>query len=313
MNPPVTFTIRVATRTSPLALRQTEVVLQALQAAWHNLTFSTHNFVTVGDQQLKTPLASMGGKGVFTQELEAALLSNHVDIAVHSLKDLPTRLPDGLTIGAILPRGSVLDALLAIEPHTLHTLPRNAIVGSSSPRRRAQLLAVRPDLRVTNVRGNVGTRIAKLEAGEYDALVLAMAGLERLGHSQYITEMLSLATMLPAPGQGALAVECRANDAQILRLLSAIHDRSTAQAVQAERAFLSGLGGGCAVPVAAYCAVKGDGLLHLTGLVSNADGQIRVRVEGIGQDAPELGRRLALQALSMGGGRMIGEKPPESG
>jgi hydroxymethylbilane synthase len=297
--------IRVATRTSPLALRQTDIVMQALQTAWHDLTFHIYDFVTVGDQQLKAPLPSIGGKGVFTQELESALLSNNVDIAVHSLKDLPTQLPEGLTLGAILPRGSVLDALLAIEPYTLHTLRPNAIVGSSSPRRRAQLLAVRPDLRVTNVRGNVGTRIAKLEAGEYDAIVLAMAGLERLEHTQYISETLSLATMLPAPGQGALAVECRANDSQILGLLSAIHDRPTAQAVQAERAFLSGLGGGCAVPVAAYGVVKEDGLLHLTGLVSSADGQVRVRVEGIGQDAGELGRRLALQALNVGGGRMI--------
>jgi hydroxymethylbilane synthase len=241
-----------ATRPSALARWQTQWVIAALQAAHPGLECEEKVITTQGDKILDKPLPEIGGKGVFTQELESELLSGAVHCAVHSLKDLPVENPAGLTVGCIPARAEVRDALdFGQRMHPRH-LPAGAVVGTSSLRRAAQILAQRPDVTTQSLRGNVDTRLRKALEGQYDAIILAGAGLTRLGLDGHITEWLSLDVMLPAPGQGALAVQCRADDQTTLSLLAALEDDSTRKAVTAERAFLSGLGGGCSVPVAAY-------------------------------------------------------------
>src|SRR5512134_1037358 len=244
-----------ATRPSALARWQTRWVINALQGIYPDLIFKEKVITTKGDRVLDKPLPEIGGKGLFTQELESELLSGAVHCAVHSLKDLPVENPDGLTIGCISARAEVRDALVSRDGFTLATLPQNAVVGTSSLRRAAQLLAARPDLKTQSLRGNVDTRLRKALEGQYDAIILAGAGLTRLGLDQHVTEWLPLEVMLPAPGQGALAVQCRAADQTTLGLLAALEDESVRKAVTAERAFLQALGGGCAVPVAAYATV----------------------------------------------------------
>jgi hydroxymethylbilane synthase len=253
-------------------------------------------------------LPEIGGKGLFTQELESELLSGTVHCAVHSLKDLPVENPEGLTIGCVPARAEVRDALISKNGFTLATLPRNSVVGTSSLRRAAQLLAARPDLKTESLRGNVDTRLRKALDGQYDAIILAGAGLSRLGLDQHVTEWLPLDLMLPAPGQGALAVQCRSTDQTTLSLLAALEDESTRSAVTAERAFLSGLGGGCAVPVAAYAeaGVRGQGLgVRLTGLVISEDGGKAIKVTGEGADALALGKELAQKAISQGADEIL--------
>lgn len=289
----------VGSRTSKLALWQTNHVIARLQAAWPDLNCRLQPFTTRGDQTLHIPLPQIGGKGLFTAELEQALLAGEIDLAVHSLKDLPVANTPGLTLGAITSRADVRDVLVSAANWTLDALPMGAVVGTSSIRRQAQLWAVRPDLTVRSIRGNVDTRLHKVEAGEYDAAVLAAAGLSRLELGQGISQLLPLEQMMPAPGQGALAVQCRADDAPTLTRLRAIHDALTLAAVTAERAFLAGLGGGCSAPVAAYAAVTA-GVIHLRGLVAMPDGTQLVRVAGQGEDAAALGRQLARQALAEG-------------
>src|SRR5919108_5788245 len=240
-----------ATRPSALARWQTQWVISALQGMFPDLMCEEKVIATQGDKILDKPLPEIGGKGLFTQELENELLSGAVHCAVHSLKDLPVENPNGLTIGCIPVRAEVRDVLVSKEGYTLATLPQNALVGTSSLRRAAQLLAARPDLKIESLRGNVDTRLRKALEGQYDAILLAGAGLTRLGLGSQVTEWLPLDVMLPAPGQGALAVQCRSTDETTLGLLSALEDESTRRAVTAERAFLSRLGGGCAVPVAA--------------------------------------------------------------
>ena len=284
---------------------QSRHVMASLQAAWPGLECAIEPFITQGDKTLDRPLPEIGGKGLFTLELENGLRERRIDLAVHSLKDLPVDDAPGLTVGAILARVDVRDVLVAKDGQTLDRLPAGAVVGTSSLRRQAQLLAVRPELVVRSIRGNVDTRIQKALHGEYDATLLAGAGVTRLGLNAHITQWLALDVMLPAPGQGALAVQCRADDEATLGLLSAIHSDEVALAVSAERAFLSSLGGGCSIPVAAYATVNG-GTIHLTGLVAAVNGSRIIRVEGSGASALELGASLAEEAKSQGALALIG-------
>jgi hydroxymethylbilane synthase len=292
-----------ATRPSALARWQTQWMIQALQGIFPDLVCEEKVITTKGDKVLDKPLPEIGGKGLFTQELEAELISGAVHCAVHSLKDLPVQNPDGLTVGCIPVRAEVRDALISKEGFTLATLPENAVVGTSSLRRAAQLLAARPDIRTESLRGNVDTRLRKALEGQYDAIILAGAGLTRLGLHTHVTEWLSLAVMLPAPGQGALAVQCRADDETTLGILGALDDHSTRKTVTAERAFLNRLGGGCAVPVAAYAETVAEldtPGIKLTGLVISSDGRQAIKVTGDGTDALTLGNQLAHKAMSQG-------------
>jgi hydroxymethylbilane synthase len=297
-----------ATRPSTLARWQTQWVIRALQSAWPGLDCTEQVITTQGDRVLDRPLPEIGGKGLFTQELEAELLGGSLHAAVHSLKDLPVDDPPGLTIGAIPARGNVQEALVAAKGYTIDTLPQNARVGTSSPRRAAQLLHLRPDLNIRPLRGNVDTRLRKALEGQYDAIVLAGIGLIRLELERHITQWLPLDTLLPAPGQGALAVQCRSEDQETLSLLAALEDPPTRAAATAERAFLSGLGGGCAVPVAAYAVpTNQDGqiLIALHGLVASSDGRSIVRVRGKGADPVALGMQMAQEALAQGASEIL--------
>lgn len=289
----------IGTRTSKLALWQTRHIIALLEQAWPDVTCRTESFVTQGDKTLDKPLPQIGGKGLFTQELEQALLNGRIHLAVHSLKDLPVEDSPGLTLGAIVGRADVRDVLIAANGRTLETLPRGAIVGTSSLRRQSQLRRLRPDLDVRSIRGNVETRIRKVHEGQYAATILAAAGVTRLGLDEHIAEWLPLETMLPAPGQGALAIQCRAADAETLRLLTAIHNPEVAAAVTAERTFLHALGGGCATPVAAY-AMRKNGRLHLIGYVGAVNGMTMVRIHASGEDPKALGEALAQEAIAEG-------------
>ena len=294
-------TLVVGTRTSRLARWQTDHVVRLLEAAWPTLNCEIRSFVTKGDKTLDKPLPEIGGKGLFTAELERALREGEIDLAVHSLKDLPVENAPGLTLGAIVGRADVHDGLVAGEGATLETLPPGAVVGTSSLRRQAQLLAQRPDLEVRSIRGNVGTRVRKALEGDYDATVLATAGLQRLDMEEVISEWLPLDLMLPAPGQGALGVQCRKGDTATLDLLAAISEETVRASTTAERHFLQALGGGCSAPIAAYATPTGvDGGLHLRGLIASPDGQKLIRVEGSGSDPFELGERLAKAAKARG-------------
>lgn len=288
-------TLAVGTRGSALARWQTDWVIVRLTAAWPGLTCAINLFQTSGDKILDKPLPEIGGKGLFTDELENALRSGEIDLAVHSLKDLPIDNAPGLTLGAIGERADARDVLISRQYHTLTNLPPGARVGTSSLRRSAQLLAARPDLQLLSLRGNIDTRIRKAMQGEYDAIVLAAAGVLRLGFGSHIAEYLSLDVMLPAPGQGALAVQCRAADEATCALLQPIDHAPTRSAVIAERAFLNGLGGGCSAPVAAYAQDN-----HLVALVASQDGNRVIRVSGEGDDPVVLGTELAQQALAQG-------------
>lgn len=303
----------IGTRTSPLALWQTEHVIALLQTAWPGLRCEIRPFTTQGDktQAQGKPLPEIGGKGLFTAELETALLAGEIDLAVHSLKDLPVENPAGVTVGAICSREDVRDVLVTRGGWTLATLPVGAVVGTSSTRRAAQLLAARPDLLIKPIRGNVATRAQKVLNGDYDATVLAGAGVQRLGLTKLINEWLPLSTMLPAPGQGALAVQCRSADETVLGWLAAIDEAAVRAAVTAERAFLHGLGGGCSAPVAAFAQPAADGQFQLAALVATPDGQQVVRVTGTG-DPATLGQQLAAQAQVQGADRLLPPAPTAS-
>ena len=295
-----------ATRPSALARWQTQWVINALQNIHPNLECEEKVIITQGDKILDKPLPEIGGKGLFTQELESELLNGSVHCAVHSLKDLPVENPIGLTVGCIPARAEVRDALISKNGYTIATLPKNASVGTSSLRRAAQILSLRPDIQTQSLRGNVDTRLRKALDGQYDAIILAGAGLTRLGLDHHVTEWLSLDVMLPAPGQGALAIQCRADDQTTLNLLANLEDDSTRKCVSAERAFLSGLGGGCAVPVASYAVISNQSsVISLTGLVISLDGKQITKVIGQGTDALELGKRLANEAIAQGAGEIL--------
>lgn len=294
-----------ATRPSALARWQTDWVIRALQQAHPGLECATKIITTQGDRVLDKALPEIGGKGLFTQELESELLSGQVDCAVHSLKDLPVESPNGLVIAAIPERAEVRDVLISAHGYTLETLPQGAVVGTSSRRRAAQLLHLRPDLRIENLRGNVDTRLRKALEGGYDAVIMAAAGLSRLGLEKAVMQYLPLEAMLPAPGQGALAVQCRAADQETRSYLAAIDHMPTRRAVTAERAFLQGLGGGCALPIAAFAEITPIGHLRLIGRVLSPDGQEMIEVQGEAEDALALGYELAQQALAQGAHRLL--------
>jgi len=298
------MTLIFATRPSPLARSQTARVIRLLRAVWPALECQEHIITTKGDRNVDGPLPAIGGKGLFTSELEAALLSGQVDAAVHSLKDLPVEETPGIVVAAVPARDSALDVLVSAKGQTLANLPEAARVGTSSLRRAAQLLACRSGLTILPLRGNVDTRVRKLMSGEYDAIVLASAGLTRLELQTHITETLPLDVMLPAPGQGALAVQCRADDMETLELLVAIHDPLTAASVTAERAFLAGLGGGCSLPVGAF-AQKNDGQIILTGAVISTDGTRSIRLSAVDKEPHELGERLARFVLERGAADLL--------
>lgn len=299
--------VRIGTRGSALARWQADHVAALLRAVWPGLLIEMVVIRTRGDRVLNRPLPLVGGKGLFTAELDAALRSGAVDLAVHSLKDLPTELPAGLALAAIPRRANPADVLISRAGHTLDGLPTGATVGTSSRRRAAQLLHRRPDLRLADLRGNVDTRLRKAldPDGPYDAAVLAYAGLERLGRLEVVSQVLPIEVMLPAPGQGALGVQCR-DEAAFLELLAPLDDPATRAAVTAERAFLSGLGGGCALPIAAYGVLDAD-VLHLRGRVTAPDGQqqVDVAISGDPAEARRLGWELARQALAQGAAALL--------
>lgn len=289
----------IATRPSPLARWQADAVEEALARRWPELSFRTVVIKTVGDRTLDQPLPAIGGKGAFTSELEESLRNRKVDLAVHSLKDLPIENSPDLVLGAILMREDARDVLISSSGAGLSDLAAGASVGTSSPRRRSQILALRPDLLVRSIRGNVETRIRKVREGQYEAAVLAAAGVLRLGLAEHIAEWFPLDEMLPAPGQGALAVQCREEDKQVLDLLRPLISKPIQAAVTAERAFLSQLGGGCLLPVGAYAETqKGD--IKLFGMVASVDGRTVVRVAGRGSKPRELGEKLGTEALARG-------------
>ncbi|HSE69024.1 MAG TPA: hydroxymethylbilane synthase [Gemmatimonadales bacterium] len=293
--------IRLGTRASRLAGVQTEMVRKALARLNRTIEFRSVELTTEGDRDRRTPLPEIGGKGVFTQELEQALREGTIDLAVHSLKDVPVEPTPGLTLAAIGMREDPREVWISARGWTLATIPAGAKVGTCSTRRAAQLLVHRPDLRLASLRGNVDTRIAKVQAGEFDAIVIAAAGVHRLGLTSAITEYLPLEVMLPAPGQGALAVQCRADDSAMRDLLRRLDDTAVRSATDAERAFLEGLGGGCAAPIAAFGEVTGD-RLYLRGLVLSRDGKRQLRLAGKVRwtEARLLGLTLAAEALAKG-------------
>ncbi|BAS27127.1 hydroxymethylbilane synthase [Limnochorda pilosa] len=292
--------VRVGTRKSPLALRQSRWVMDRLAAAWPELACVEVPMVTEGDRVLDQPLDQAGGRGLFVAEMEEALLRGDIDLAVHSMKDLPIDLATGLTLGPVPLRADPRDVLVSREGWTLEELPYGARVGTGSPRRRAQLLAHRPDLQVVALRGNLETRLRKLEEGQAEALVLAAAGLDRMG---YGAERVPLEppAFLPAVGQGALGLELRAGDAWLLDRLAALRDPAAEAATRAERAFLHALGGGCHLPIAAWSEVRGD-RLHLLGRVVRTDGARRLEgeEEGSADAAEDVGRRLGEGLLASG-------------
>ena len=302
----------IGTRGSQLALWQTNWVRSKLEACHPGILVEVKIITTTGDRVQNVSLPKLGeqGKGLFTKELEDAILDNRIDLAVHSLKDLPTDFTAGLHIGAICEREDVRDALVArpgIE--SFEQLPPGARVGTSSLRRHSQLLAVRPDLAIEPVRGNVDTRLRKLDEGQYDAIVLAAAGLRRLGRADRITQYLDETLVLSAVGQGAVAIESREADASTNRLIGALNHEPTRLACLAERAFLKGLGGGCLVPIAALAKLQG-GDLTLAGLVARPDGSeiVRATASGPMEDAASIGLRLASELLARGADRLLADR-----
>jgi hydroxymethylbilane synthase len=289
--------LRIGSRGSALALWQAEHVRSRLEERGHEVEIQV--ITTTGDRVLDRPLEGVGGKGAFLKEIEDALLDARVDLAVHSLKDVPTALPPGLVLPAVLARADPRDALLSSNGRSLGALDAGARVGTTSLRRRSQLRALRPDLVVEDLRGNVETRLRRLREGRFDAIVLAVAGLLRLGLDGAVTEVLDPAVMLPAPGQGAIALECREGDQAVEEAVAPLAHEETARAVAAERALLSELEGGCNVPLGAYARAEGDGL-WLRAFVASRDGATLLRAEGRGREAPELGRRLAADLLAQG-------------
>jgi hydroxymethylbilane synthase len=298
--------LRIGTRSSPLALWQANHVADRLRPLASPRPVELVHVQTEGDRDQSASLAHIGGQGVFTKEIQRALLAGRVDVAVHSLKDLPTDPVAGLVLAAVPPRGPTGDVLVAPRPTRFDDLPRGARVATGSLRRRAQLLHRRPDLRLEDIRGNVETRLRKLSEQGFDALILAQAGLERLGLAGVITEVLDPAWMLPAVGQGALGLECRADDLETCALLARLDDPPTRSAVEAERALLYHLGGGCQVPLGAAARVEGDRLV-LRGAVLAADGSRRIAGEesGSATEAAVVGERLAVRLRSQGAGELI--------
>ena len=304
-----TRTLTIATRQSPLALWQANFIKDALERLYPQMSVTLLEMVTRGDKILDTPLAKIGGKGLFVKELEQALYDGRADIAVHSLKDVPMVLPEGLTLGAYCKRHAPSDAFVSNVYASLDELPSGAVLGTSSLRRECQLRQARPDLTIKSLRGNVGTRLAKLDAGEYDAIILATSGLQRLGLDARIRHELDESLSLPAVGQGALAIECRAGDDEMLSLLAPLNDTVTALCVMAERAMNRTLEGGCQVPIAGFATIDGS-TLRLRGRVGSVDGKVLLKAENtitLGDDittnitaVEALGEQIARELLAQG-------------
>lgn len=301
-----TRTLRIATRKSPLALWQAEYIRQQLLLHWPHLCVELVPLLTSGDKFLKDKLLAVGGKGLFVKELEEALLAHEADIAVHSTKDVPAVLPPGLDLPIICTRDNPFDALVSLRYANLRSLPPKAIVGTASLRRQSQLLAYRPDLQIKTLRGNINTRLAKLEAGEYDAIILAASGLERMGLKDCISEYLAAEVMLPTCGQGALSIECRRDDIEVLNLIAPLNDASSALCVRTERLVNAQLGGNCHVPLAVFCTFKEE-QLHVRTRLLSLDGTICLAHEskGIAQEATELARQCTEALLGQGAASLI--------
>jgi hydroxymethylbilane synthase len=300
--------LRIATRKSPLALWQAEHVRERLQAEHPGLQVELVTMSTQGDRVLDSPLATIGGKGLFVKELEQAMLEGRADIAVHSMKDVPAELPEGLGIGAILEREDPRDAFVSSQFVSIEDLPQGARVGTSSLRRQCQLRAARPDLQILDLRGNVGTRLSKLDGGDYDAIVLACAGLKRLGMEERITCAIPPGEMLPAIAQGVVGIECRLEDVRVAGLIRPLVHVETSLRTLAERSMNAALAGGCQAPVAGYSELR-DGLIELRGLVGRPDGSeiIRSEISGPPEEAESMGRQLAEDLLARGARPILDE------
>lgn len=300
--------IRIATRHSPLAMWQANFVKAELLKYHPNLTVELLAMKTMGDKILDTPLAKVGGKGLFVKELEVAILEGRADIAVHSMKDLPVDFPDGLGLAVICAREDPRDAFVANKYQSIEQLPLGAVVGTSSMRRQCQLRALRPDLLIKDLRGNVNTRLRKLDEGQYDAIILAAAGLIRLQMSARIASYIEPEVSLPAVGQGAVGIECRLDDAQTIALLKPLEDADTRIRVTAERAVNLALQGGCQVPIGSFALLKND-QIFLRGLVGSVDGKqiIRKEIRGHKDDAQQLGLTLAQQLLDCGAQEILAD------
>ncbi len=298
--------IRIATRQSPLALWQAEHVAELLEQAFPNVTTELVKMVTRGDKILDAPLAKVGGKGLFVKELEQGMLEGEADIAVHSMKDVPIEFPEGLHLAAILTREDPTDAFVSNQYKSFSELPTRARIGTSSLRRECQLKQHLPEAEVLPLRGNVNTRLAKLDAGEYDAIILASAGLKRLGMGDRITQTLDTSVSLPAVGQGAIGIECRVDDVEINQMLAALHDQVTGVCVKAERAMNTRLNGGCQVPIAGF-AILQQTQVFMRGLVGSPDGQVIYRAERAGsiEQAESLGQQIAEDLLSQGADKVL--------
>lgn len=299
--------LRIATRKSPLALWQANHIRTTLIQHWPDLNIELVPMITSGDKFLKDRLLTIGGKGMFVKELEEALLDKRADIAVHSMKDVPAAFPEGLSLGAICTRDSPFDALISKSHSKLNALPMGATLGTTSLRRQSQLLALRPDLNVVSLRGNIQTRLSKMESGEFDAIILAVAGLERMAIHHLITETLSDEMMLPACGQGALGIECRTRDERIHHLLAPLNDPLTALCVRSERHVNAMLGGNCHVPVAVYCMPLSDSNVLLRAKVATPDGQRIIHDSRCGQqqDAMLLAEQCAQALLENGAAELL--------
>ena len=299
-------TLKIATRQSPLALWQANYVKDRLQQLYPDLTIELVPMVTKGDVILDSPLAKIGGKGLFVKELENALLNKEADIAVHSMKDVPMQFPEGLGLAVICQREDPRDAFVSHSYRTFTELPQGAVVGTSSLRRQCQLKALRPDLDIRSLRGNVGTRLSKLDNGDYDAIILASAGLIRLGLADRIASFIDVEQSLPAAGQGAVGIECRTDDVQVHALLAPLADAETTYCVRAERAMNNHLQGGCQVPIGGY-AVLQQGQLYLRALVGDIDGSRIIRAEGKSavENAEVLGVQIAEQLLAQGADKIL--------
>lgn len=298
--------LKIATRQSPLALWQAEHIRARLEALHADLKVELVTFVTQGDKILDTPLAKIGGKGLFVKELEAALLDGRADLAVHSMKDVPMKLPAGLSLAVICEREDPLDAFVSNTYASFEQLPQGAKVGTSSLRRKSQILKARPDLEIIDLRGNVGTRLSKLDAGLYDAIILASAGLKRLGLAERIRHTLPTEVSLPAVGQGALGLECRAEDQAVLDLILPLLHSETDVCVRTERAFNAYLEGGCQVPIAGY-AILEQGQIHMQGRVGSVDGKTLLKAEQVGDinQVEKIGVALAQELLAQGAGDLL--------
>jgi len=300
--------IRIGTRGSLLAKTQSTWVKEQIEKEHPDVTVELVIIVTKGDKILDVPLAKVGGKGLFVKEIEEALLRKEVDLAVHSMKDVPSELPEELHLGIIPPRENPHDAFISTEYATLADLPKGSVVGTSSLRRRSQLAAQRSDLEIVDLRGNLDTRLRKLDEGQFQAIILAAAGLNRLGMSSRATGYFTAREMLPAVGQGALGIELRKDDAELLEGLQFLNDATTTIAVKAERAFLHRLEGGCQVPIGAFAEVT-DNQVELTGLIASIDGEVVLKesMKGPVAEAHDLGVKLADTLLGMGGKEILAE------